>query len=403
MTKDSIKEFSDTKTAFETLSDAELNRAYALFKMVGHPRLVRLGGHMMTWAFRSKLPIGWAVKWSIFKQFCGGETLETCRPVIDSLRKRNTFAILDYGVEGEKSEEGFQNATDEIIRTSHEAKTNPSVAFVVFKFTAIARFELLEHVTAQFRDHEINRSRLSMADQKEWSLVQSRVDRIAEATLQCQKPLMIDAEETWIQGAIDAEAIRLMRLYNRQSVQVYTTYQMYRKDSLERIKAVYDLAKFEGFHVGVKLVRGAYIEKERARASDLGLPDPMQSTKKDTDTAYNEALKFMLSHTDIFAVCAGTHNEESSRLCLDWHKTATEHQRQRLWCSQLFGMSDHITFNLAKLKLNVVKYVPYGPVAKVLPYLIRRAEENTSVEGIAGRELQLIQDEIRRRKSKVQC
>lgn len=395
------KDFADTKTAFESLSDTELRRAYVLFKMVGYRRLVRCGGRLMSLAFRYQLPVSWALKWSIFKQFCGGESLEDCRVVIKSLRERRVSAILDYGVEGEKSETGFNLATEEIIRTSQEAASNPAVAFIVFKFTAIAPFDLLERVSKASVNQEINSLKLSASDLQAWQKVQARVNRIIQSARSANKPLMIDAEETWIQDAIDSEALRLMRTCNKDSAQVYTTFQMYRRDSLARIKDLHEIAKLEGFHLGIKLVRGAYIDKERARATDMQYADPIHPTKKATDTAYDEALQFILTHIQRIALCAGTHNEASSSACLKWFANAHQNDRQKLWCSQLYGMSDHITFNLAKQNMNVVKYVPYGPVAAVIPYLIRRAEENTSVEGQAGRELTLISEELQRRSRKL--
>lgn len=390
-----LPDFSNTAIAFRSRTLPELWRARALFKMINHPLLVKAGGPLLTAGFRLKLPLSPLVRWTVFRQFCGGESLEECRSTIVRMAKDGVHSILDYGVEGEKSERGFDAATAEILRTADEAGTNEHIPFVVFKVTALARFGLLEKLNL---DHP----QLSAAESAEWQTVLNRIELICESANARGKPVMIDAEETWIQTTIDRIAEDQMRKRNRgDRAFVYTTLQMYRVDRLDYLKSRAAIAKQEGWQLGVKVVRGAYMEKERDRATRKQLPSPIHPDKPATDRAYDAAVEFCLASKERIWVCVGTHNENS---CLKVVKTILNNSTNasgvasHIWFSQLLGMSDHLTYNLADAGFKTAKYVPYGPVHAVLPYLIRRAQENTSVAGQSGRELTLIEKELERRR-----
>lgn len=385
-----IPDFSNTEIAFRSRSPAELWRALGLFKTINHPLLVRVGGPLLTAGFRLKLPLSPFVRWTVFRQFCGGESLDECRQMIQQMAQDGVKSILDYGVEGEKTEQGFDAATAEILRTAIEAGKNPNIPFVVFKMTGIARMELLEKI------NQSGTASLSKEEQAEWLRVMNRVEQICTAANKNGKPVMIDAEETWIQKTIDHVAEEQMRKRNLNGcANVYTTIQMYRLDRLDYLKNLAEMAAAEGWQVGVKVVRGAYMEKERDRAKRDHLPSPIHPDKPSTDKAYDQAIQFCIEKSNVW-VCAGTHNEAS---CLTAAKLILSTGSSRIWFSQLLGMSDHLTYNLANAGFQVAKYVPYGPVHAVLPYLIRRAQENTSVAGQSSRELLLIEGELRRRRS----
>jgi proline dehydrogenase len=385
--------FDNTQVAFSAKSDSDLNRSYWLFKLVSNPSLVRFGRKATDLAIGIHFPIGWAIKPTIFKQFCGGENIEECNRTIEQLGKFNIGAILDYSVEGKESESDFDACTSETIATVDKAKGNTNIPFCVFKITGLARFDLLEKVSAG--------EALSENEQKEFERVEERVNKICKRAFENNVSIFIDAEESWIQLAMDKLANKMMSHYNKQRPIVYNTFQLYRKDRLDYLKLSFDLARQGEYFLGAKLVRGAYMEKERKRAAELGYASPIQDSKENTDQDYNAALRFCAEHIEKIGLCAGTHNEGSSTLLLELMKEKNiSPANPHVYFSQLFGMSDHISYNLAGSGYNVAKYVPYGPVKEVLPYLIRRAEENTSVKGQTGRELSLIIKEKKRRAAK---
>lgn len=387
-----LPDFSNTEIAFKARSSLELMRARVLFQTMNAPQIVKWGSSLLKLGFRLGIPLAPMVKWTVFQQFCGGVSLEDCRPLLDKLGSDKVKAILDYGAEGEKTEAGFEAATREFLRTADEAGRNIHIPFVVFKCTGIARFELLEKISKSAM------AGLTKPELAEWARVERRIDSICDAAITNKKPVMIDAEESWIQGAIDALCEKQMARRNRDRAWVFMTVQLYRHDRLAYLKKTIQKASAEGWHLGVKLVRGAYMEKERAHAEDAGLPSPIQPDKAATDRAYDEAVNLCFNNLSHVAFCAGTHNEHSAGLAakqaLALH---AEKGADRVWFSQLYGMSDHLTYNLAAAGLNAAKYIPYGPVEAVVPYLIRRAEENTSVAGQSSRELQLIESEMKRR------
>ncbi len=383
--------FDNTEIAFSGKSDADLRRSFWLFRMIGSPAFVKMGKGLTTFALKLHLPIKGMIKATIFKQFVGGETIEECNKTVATLGKFNIGTILDYSVEGKESEQDFDACCAETIATIERAKNDVHIPFCVFKVTGLARFDLLEKVTAK--------ETLSYEEAAEFERIRKRVEKICATGHKHSKPIFIDAEESWIQQAIDDLADEMMAKFNKEKGIVYNTFQLYRKDRLAFLKSSFEKANQQNYILGAKLVRGAYMEKERARASQMNYPSPIQDAKINTDSDYNAALLFCVEHIDRIAVCAGTHNEESSLLLvkeLDRKKIAHDHPH--IFFSQLLGMSDHISFNLADDKYNVAKYVPYGPVKEVLPYLIRRAQENTSVKGQTGRELSLIIKEKQRRK-----
>lgn len=384
--------FNNTKIAFAHRSNRELRRAYYLFKMVGNPALVKLGKIGVKLALALRIPMAWALRGNIFQHFCGGETISDCAEATKVLDSGNVGTILDYSVEGKESDEDFDQTTAEILKTVETAHNNQHIPFCVFKTTGISRFSMLE---------KANTGRpLSANEQNELDDVRERMDRIARRAFETGTPLFIDAEESWIQDIIDTMVHELMERYNKEQAIVFNTAQMYRHDRLEFLRNQFRKAKEKGYHYGVKLVRGAYMEKERARAEEKGYPSPIQPNKFASDRDFDAAMELCLDHIDHVAFCAGTHNEESSLKLAAWiDARGLDLSDDRVYFAQLFGMSDHISFNLSHAGFNVAKYVPYGPIREVMPYLIRRAEENTSVKGQTGRELSLIMKEISRRKS----
>jgi proline dehydrogenase len=386
--------FNNTEIAFKHKSDADLRRANFLFSVMANPGLVKAGKGVTRFSLNIGLPIKGMIKATIFKQFCGGETIEECTSTINTLWRSHVGTILDYSVEGKTSPEDFEATTLEIIATIAKAKGNPGIPFAVFKVTGISRFGLLEKANAGTEN-------LSAAEKAEYDEVVSRVDRICKAGFDSEVPVFIDAEETWIQDTIDRMAHEMMERYNQTTAIVYNTVQMYRHDRLDFLKTSVRRAKEKQLHYGVKLVRGAYMEKERNRAAEKGYPSPIQPDKETCDREYNEALEFLLENPEYMALCAGTHNEwSSSYLAGLMEKKGFDKADKRIWFAQLLGMSDHISYNLAHAGYNVAKYVPYGPVEEVIPYLFRRADENTSVKGQTGRELSLIKQERDRRRGK---
>lgn len=386
-------DFNNTEIAFAGKSNADLKRSYWLFKIIAWNWLIKIGPTMLKIFMPLYFPIP-IIRATIFKHFCGGESIEETISTTQELAKLNVKTILDYSVEGEQLDIVFDANILETLTSIEKASINKNIPFAVFKPTGFGRFELLEKVNAK--------KQLSIQENEEFERFKNRVDTLCEAAFKANVPVFIDAEETWIQNPVDELALEMMRKYNKEKAIVYNTAQLYRWDRIAYIKELIAVAKNEGFIIGLKLVRGAYIEKERERAAAMNYEDPMQKTKEDTDRDYDLAQKICIQNIDVISFCSGTHNEKSALYLLDLMK---EHNiakdDTRIYFAQLLGMSNHISNNLAKAAYNVAKYVPYGPVKDVTPYLIRRAEENTSISGQTGRELQLIQKELERRRGKI--
>lgn len=383
--------FDNTEIAFRGKSNSDLERAYWLFKIISVRLLTKIGPPLTNFALAIGLPIKPLIKATIFKQFCGGETIEECENTIAQLYKGHVGSILDYSVEGEDEEEVFDATCTEIMNTIKRADGDNRIPLTVFKVTGLGRFDLIAKKDAG--------EKLNQAEEDEFKRLEERVNKICQLGYERNVKVMFDAEESWIQDTIDRLSIEMMRRYNQEDAIVYNTYQLYRKDKLESLKADLKTAMTEGFILGAKLVRGAYMEKERKRAEENNYASPIHETKEDTDADYNLALKFCISRVEQLAFVAGTHNEQSCRVLaelLDKHEIPHDHEH--VYFSQLLGMSDNLSFNLAEAGYNVAKYVPYGPIKAVMPYLFRRAEENTSVAGQMGRELRLIVKEKKRRK-----
>lgn len=383
--------FDNTEIAFKSKSKRDLNRAYWLFKMVGSPSFVKFGKCATATAFKLKLPIQGMIKKTIFKQFCGGESINDCDATIKNLGEFGIGTILDYSVEGKTSEEDFDATVKEIIATIERAKSSTHIPFAVFKITGIARFSILEKSNETLEN-------LTKEELEEYQQMANRVEQICRAGFDAKVPVFIDAEESWIQKTIDRLAVEMMKKFNQTEAIVYNTLQMYRHDRLDFLKSEISMAREEKIIYGVKLVRGAYMEKERERAKQKNYPSPIQPDKVSTDRDFNLALELLIENIENVAFCAGTHNEESSLYLselIEKHNIAKNDKR--IYFAQLLGMSDHISFNLSNAHYNVAKYVPYGPIKEVMPYLLRRADENTSVAGQTSRELGLLIKEKNRR------
>ena len=405
-----IPSFENTEIAFAYKSDADLKKARFLFKSMGNALLVKLGIWITPWAIRLKLPIRGIIRKTIFSQFVGGETLEQTAPVARKLAAYHVQAILDYGVEGgNNGEAGFDEACEEFIRVINYAASQPNIPFISIKVTGFARFELLEKL-----DHSLDEgsgplmrryaaalASFSKEELSEWERVRNRMQKICDSAAKKNIAVLVDAEETWIQDPVDVLSIQMMAEFNKEKVAVYNTVQLYRHDRLSFLKDMLEAAVLKDFVLGVKLVRGAYMEKERARAVEKQYPSPIQPDKESTDRDYNAGVSFCIENIKNIAAIVASHNDYSNL-------RTTELLRERglpfahphIHFSQLYGMSDHITFNLAKAGCSVSKYLPFGPIEDVIPYLMRRAEENSSLSGQTGRELTLINKELSRRKMK---
>lgn len=385
--------FDNTEIAFRNKTNADLNRAYWLFKLIGNNSLVKIGNALMRFSLKLQLPIKGIIKHTTFKQFCGGENINECAKTIALLAKYSIGTILDYSVEGKEEENDLDKTMNEIIATIHKAKGNAAIPFCVFKTTGIASNHILEKVNKK----EI----LAPSEKEKFIQIKHRVNKICKTAFDNEVPLFIDAEESWRQNTIDELATEMMEIYNKQKPIVYNTLQMYRTDRIDFLKQVLSKAGEKNYFLGLKLVRGAYLEKENNRAEEFRELSPIHQSKADTDNSYNEALKICIENIYRIAICAGTHNEKSSLyLSQLMEEKNIQKNHSHIYFSQLYGMGDHISYNLANGGYNVVKYVPYGPVEEVLPYLVRRAEENTSIAGQTGRELGLIIKEKKRRKLK---
>ena len=386
-------DFENTKIAFQNKSNRDLKRAHFLFNTLSRPAVVKTGKFFTNFALNTRFPIKWIVKPTVYMQFCGGETIEECDPVIQAMAKYNVKSILDYSVEGKEGPEEIQAALEETLRTIENAGKNEHIPFAVFKPTAFARSKALEKASSD--------QKLSEDEQKEVNAFRTRINTLCGTAYNNNVPILIDAEEVCYQYIIDEVAREMMKKYNREKAIVFNTLQMYRWDRLDFLKKELETAQKEGFQYGAKFVRGAYMEKEREWARKYGYLSPIHPDKPATDRDYDEALRFSVENIEKISIFNGTHNERSSLYLVElMEKHNIPSDDERIYFSQLYGMSDHVSYNLAHEGYNVAKYLPYGPVRNVMPYLIRRAEENTAVAGQTNRELKLIKKELKRRKRK---
>ncbi len=389
--KNMNKLFDNTEVAFTLKSNTELERAYFLFTLIASQPLVKIGTAVTNFALKAHLPVEGLIRATVFDHFCGGVNEVDCLKVVDKMHTKGVSSVLDYSVEGKEEESQFDAALTMTLKTIEFAKEREAIPFAVFKPTGFGRINLYEKVGEQ--------AELSGSEQDEWQRVINRFDTACKAAFEKDVLLLIDAEESWMQDAADAIVTDMMRKFNKQKAIVFNTLQLYRWDRLDYLKQLHEQAKIEGFYIGMKLVRGAYMEKENDRAAEKGIKSPICVSKEATDINYDAAVLYMVEHLDKMAIFAGTHNEESSyKLMQLLDEKSISKSDQRIFFGQLLGMSDNISFNLAAHNYNVAKYLPFGPVRDVMPYLIRRAEENTSVAGQTSRELTLIKKEKERRK-----
>ncbi|MEP0367022.1 MAG: proline dehydrogenase family protein [Cyclobacteriaceae bacterium] len=391
MTDQSKINFEDTATAFAHKSDRDLKKSHFVYSSMNYPWMVKVGTFAMSWSLKAKLPVKGIIKKTLFDQFCGGESFTGSEARMRQLAEGKVKTILDYSVEGEKSEESFDHAMEEAIRVAEYAKQHVSIPFCVIKMTGVGSSDLMARKQAG--------KKLTSVEEVRFEKILYRIEAMVQKVAENGMRFMIDAEESWIQDVVDDITYALMKKFNKERPVVYNTYQLYRHEALPNMKKGFEEVTAVGCCFAAKLVRGAYMEKERDRAEDKGYSDPIQPDKAATDRDYNAALQFAVENIDRFSICAGTHNEQSSQLLvnlMDAHGIAKSDER--VYFAQLLGMSDNISFKLASLGYNVAKYVPYGPVEKVLPYLFRRAEENTSIAGQSGREFLLVKKELKRRK-----
>ena len=385
--------FENTQIAFASKTTKELKSAHFLFNTIKNPGLVKIGENLVTLALKIHIPISWIVKPTIFKHFCGGENIEECNDVINRLWEYKIGTILDYSAEGNNNEDDFDKVMQQILDVIERSKDDTKIPFAVFKTTGLARLELLEKINSK--------QELNAKEKEEYDRIKLRIDTLCNRAHKYQLPIFIDAEESWIQNPIDAITTEMMLKYNKEKAIVYNTLQMYRHDRINFLNELISNAKQNNFYIGLKLVRGAYMEKERERAEEMAYPSPIHIDKVSTDKDYDEAIKICVDHNDLISVCVGTHNEESALYFTQLiNERNLDKQSPKFYFAQLLGMSDHISYNLSHLGYNVTKYVPFGPVKSVLPYLIRRAQENTSIANQTTRELNLINKELLRRKVK---
>ncbi|HSM64114.1 MAG TPA: proline dehydrogenase family protein [Gillisia sp.] len=385
------KIFNDTETAFKLKSNEDLNRALFLFSMINRPTLVKIGTYLTEVSLKLHLPVEGLIKNTIFKQFSGGETMEDCMKVIEKMYTKKLHSILDYSVEGKEEEAQFDAALKKKISIIEFASKKKELPYAVFKPTGIGRLEIWEKVSSK--------ETLTKEEEEEWDRVKNRVDLLCGTAFKNDISVLADGEESWMQLAADELMEEMMRKYNKEKVIVFNTLQCYRWDRLHYLQELHLKAKTEGFKVGAKIVRGAYMEKENERAHKMGYQTPICENKEATDVSFNGVLAYCLTYLDDISLFIGTHNEMSNYLALQIMEDKNiDINDSRVWFSQLYGMSDHISLNLAKKGYNTAKLVPFGPVREVVPYLIRRAQENTSVKGQTGRELSLLIEERKRRK-----
>jgi proline dehydrogenase len=383
--------FENTAIAFALKSDAELERAYYLFKLISNESLVKIGTGLTNFAIKAKLPVEGLIRTTVFDHFCGGVTEEDCMPVIERMGQAGVATVLDYSVEGKDTEDPLDDALEKTLQIMEFVQKNKTMPFAVFKPTGYGRFALFQKISSG--------AQLSSEEHAEWERVVRRFDTTCKKAYDLGISLLIDAEESWMQDAADQLVEEMMRAYNVKNRVVYNTLQMYRWDRMDYYKNLLEKARQENFQLGIKIVRGAYLEKENERAAQKGYRSPICPTKDATDVNFDTALRFSLDNLDRVSLFAGTHNEASSYLLMqEMESRQLAKSDSRIWFGQLYGMSDHISYNLAKAGYQVCKYLPFGPVRDVMPYLIRRAEENTSVAGQTNRELELLKKERARRK-----
>jgi len=384
------KIFNNTRRAFALKSNDELKRSIFIFKIINLPFLVPVGIFFTKLTLKLRLPVEWLIKKTIFKQFCGGVSLEDCLPSIKEMYDKHVFSVLDYSVEDKKSDKDFDKATETKIDIIKFASKQEQIPFAVAKPTGLGRFEIWEKVSVE--------ASLSEAETREWEKIKERVDRICQAAFEHNVRVMFDAEESWMQKAADDLILEMMIKYNKEGICIFNTIQCYRWDRLAYVKELLEKSKNEGFKLGFKIVRGAYMEKENLRAKKFGYPTPICEDKEATDVNFNAVMCLCLDNLDKIGLFIGTHNEVSTYMAIQiLDQMEMDYSDQRVWFGQLYGMSDHISFNLGHEKLNAVKLIPFGPVRDVIPYLFRRAQENSSVQGQSSRELSLLLEERDRR------
>ncbi|MDI1315972.1 proline dehydrogenase family protein [Flavobacterium sp.] len=385
------KIFNNTQVAFALKTDTELDRAYFLFKMIDNEPLVRIGTAVTNFALKAHLPVEGLIRATVFDHFCGGISEEDCLSVVDKMFTKGVSSVLDYSVEGKEEEAQFDAALEMTLKTVEFAKERQAIPFAVFKPTGLGRFHLYEKIG--------EKQPLTLEEQREWNRVVARFDLICRTAYEKDVALLIDGEESWMQDAADELVTEMMRKYNKQKAIVFNTLQLYRWDRLDYLKKLHEQATAEGFFIGMKLVRGAYMEKENKRAEEKGYATPICASKEATDVNYDLTMEYMMENLESMSIFVGTHNELSSYKVIDLMASKGILKNDtRIWFGQLYGMSDNISYNLADHGYNVAKYLPFGPVRDVMPYLIRRAEENTSVAGQTSRELNLLKTERDRRK-----
>ncbi len=384
--------FDDTQVAFSYKSDKELKKANFIFSVVNHPSISTIATSLAKAGLALHLPVKGLIKYTVFEHFCGGETIDQSERTIKTLSRFHVGTILDFSAEGAHTEEGFDRTTEEILKTIEKAKGNPDIPFTVFKSTGLVSIDLLTKVQAK--------EPLLAEEQEAIQHFHDRVEKICAKAHSYNVPVMIDAEDSWIQNPIDELAYEMMKRFNQQRAIVYNTYQMYRQDMLDNLRNAFHAAAMHNYYLGVKMVRGAYMEKEAERAEKMAYSNPIHPNKQATDDSFNKGLAFCIDNKQRVSLMCGSHNEYSNQyLSVLMEKHSMNPSDPRVWFAQLLGMSDNISFNLAKAGYNVAKYVPYGPVELVMPYLIRRATENTSVAGQSSRELIMIRKELARRKN----
>lgn len=383
-------DFTNTKVAFNTKTNSELKRAYLLFKMISNSHLVKIGTALTNFALKTNLPIEGLIKSTVFDHFCGGISIIDCKPTISQMYKSNLYSVLDYSVEGKQTESQFDFATKKTLDLLDFAAVNKSIPFTVFKPTAVGCFEIYKKIS---QSENLNNDEFD-----KWNRIKDRFHSICKHAEKKNIPVLIDAEESWIQKAVDDLTEELMQVYNKDKVIIFNTLQAYRWDRYKYLINLHKNSKIIGFKIGIKLVRGAYMEKERTRAQMKGYKSPICHTKVETDKNFNKCLVYIINNLNDINLFLGTHNEASILKAVKLlNSNGVKNNNMKIWFGQLYGMSDHISFNLAENDFNVSKYLPYGPVKDVMPYLIRRAEENTSVSGHTNRELELIKKEKNRR------
>ena len=387
MSKSSKNLFNNTELAFTNKSNFELKKAFFLFSVLDFPLLTKIGNSFLILVLKLKLPFKGIIKKTIFNHFCGGETIEECDNAFNSLKKYNISAMPEYSVEAESSFDGFENYKNDSVDIINYLG-DLSLPFIAIKCTGLMDISSLEKISSGKLDEKSD----------EYKSFFKRVDELCDVGKKNNVKVLIDAEESWIQDSIDKVGLQMMRKYNKKSAKVFITHQCYRTGTLDKIKDYLGLANSEKFNLGVKLVRGAYMEKERKRALDNNYPSPIHETKENTDKEFNDSLHFCVKNLNKLSLWVGSHNEGSCLKLMEMMKDNNiSKDDERIWFSQLYGMSDNISYTLSSLKYNVVKLIPFGPIEKTIPYLIRRANENSSVKGQSNRQFTLIKDEINRR------